>query len=379
MNLQKLRLGQLKPADGATTVGDVHFSNVKLLLPFEGSNGDATTTDSSNTNHSSFTFSGGAQISSGASKMGSTSLYLDGAGDYLTLGANSNFAIASSSDFTFEVWIKTDTISAMNSWVRGIFTLDSGGGAFSIALDDTSGLRAGKSDSGSWSLTGAGGNVGDDQWHHVALVRNSGTTTLYVDGTSAGSYADTDSYSDNSGSPRPLIGTRYDNTKGNFKGYMDDLRLTVGVARYTSNFTPPTTAHLTSAGDVNKHIVVNSDADGVAIGTGGINQARIAKAWVKFDGSAAAASMIQSSYNVSSMTDNGTGQWAVNFSAAMSDSDYSAVASFGGASGYSNSVGCARIGGSSTASLVQVSSSWDSSGTHTYYDFPQIHVQVFGN
>jgi hypothetical protein len=311
--------------------------------------------------------------------MGSTSLYLDGAGDYLTLGANSNFAIASSSDFTFEVWIKTDTISAMNSWVRGIFTLDSGGGAFSIALDDTSGLRAGKSDSGSWSLTGAGGNVGDDQWHHVALVRNSGTTTLYVDGTSAGSYADTDSYSDNSGSPRPLIGTRYDNTKGNFKGYMDDLRLTVGVARYTSNFTPPTTAHLTSAGDVNKHIVVNSDADGVAIGTGGINQARIAKAWVKFDGSAAAASMIQSSYNVSSMTDNGTGQWAVNFSAAMSDSDYSAVASFGGASGYSNSVGCARIGGSSTASLVQVSSSWDSSGTHTYYDFPQIHVQVFGN
>jgi hypothetical protein len=139
------------------------------------------------------------------------------------------------------------------------------------------------------------------------------------------------------------------------------------------------TAHLTSAGDANKQIIVNSSADGVDVGTGGINQARIAKAWVKFDGSAAAASMIQSSYNVSSMTDNGTGQWAVNFSTAMSDSDYSAVASFGGSSGYSNSVGCARIGGSSTTSLVQVSSSWDSSGTHTYYDFPQIHVQVFGN
>ena len=323
MALSKLRLGQLKPADGSTTVGDVHFPNVKLLLPFEGSNGDATTTDSSNTNHSSFTFSGGAQVSSGASKMGSTSLYLDGAGDYLTLGANSNFAIASSSDFTFEVWFKTDTISAMNSWARGIFTLDSGGGAFSIALDTTSGLRAGKADSGAWSLSGVGGSVGDNQWHHVALVRSSGTTHLYVDGTSAGSYSDTDSYSDNSGSPRPLIGTRYDTSNGNFKGYMDDLRLTVGVARYTSNFTPPTSAHLTSAGDVNKQIVVNSDADGVAIGTGGINQARIAKAWVNFDGTGTVA--IRSSYNVSSITDDGTGRYDVNFSTAMTDDDYSVV------------------------------------------------------
>ena len=316
MALSKLRLGQLKPADGSTTVGDVHFPNVKLLLPFEGSNGDTTTTDSSNTNHSSFTFSGGAQVSSGASKMGSTSLYLDGAGDYLTLGANSNFAIASSSDFTFEVWFKTDTISAMNSWARGIFTLDSGGGAFSIALDTTSGLRAGKSDSGSWSLSGVGGSVGDNQWHHVALVRSSGTTHLYVDGTSAGSYSDTDSYSDNSGSPRPLIGTRYNTSNGNFKGYMDDLRLTVGVARYTSNFTPPTTAHLTSAGDVNKHIVVNSDADGVAIGTGGISQARVAKAWVNFNGTSTVA--IRESYNISSLADRGTGLYSLNLSTALS-------------------------------------------------------------
>ena len=161
--------------------------------------------------------------------------------------------------------------------------------------------------------------MGDDQWHHVALVRNSGTTTLYVDGTSAGSYADTDSYSDNSGSPRPVIGARYDTSKGNFKGYMDDLRLTVGVARYTSNFTPPTTAHLTSAGDVNKHIVVNSDADGVAIGTGGINQTRIAKAWVNFNGTWTVA--IRESYNISSLADRGTGLYSLNLSTALSSAE----------------------------------------------------------
>ena len=376
MNLQKLRLGQLKPADGATTVGDVHFPNVKLLLPFEGSNGDTTTTDSSNTNHSSFTFSGGAQVSSGASKMGSTSLYLDGAGDYLTLGANSNFAIASSSDFTFEVWFKTDTISAMNSWARGIFTLDSGGGAFSIALDTTSGLRAGKSDSGSWSLSGVGGSVGDNQWHHVALVRSSGTTHLYVDGTSAGSYSDTDSYSDNSGSPRPLIGTRYNTSNGNFKGYMDDLRLTVGVARYTSNFTPPTTAHLTSAGDVNKHIVVNSDADGVAIGTGGINQARVAKAWLNYDGTTPS---IRDSYNIGSVTDNGTGKYTINYSTSMTDANYSIVVFAHDDESPSHwwrtavsQVGAAQLAGSFAVETIH-------SSVNDYRDSDTVCAQVFGN
>ena len=44
-----------------TTVGDVHFPKVKLLLPFDGSNAATTTNDESNSTHS-VTFAGGAQI-----------------------------------------------------------------------------------------------------------------------------------------------------------------------------------------------------------------------------------------------------------------------------------------------------------------------------
>ena len=77
------------------------------------------------------------------------------------------------------------------------------------------------------------------QWYHVALVKNSGTTTLYLDGTSEGSFSDSLTYIQ----PTTFrIGQRYAGTLYNLNGYLDDFRITKGVARYTANFTPPTQA-----------------------------------------------------------------------------------------------------------------------------------------
>jgi hypothetical protein len=74
-------------------------------------------------------------------------------------------------------------------------------------------------------------------WSHVALVRSNGTSTIYLDGTSIGSAADSANIYLNS------IGGFYPYSSGNsFRGYFDEVRITKGYARYTANFTPPTAA-----------------------------------------------------------------------------------------------------------------------------------------
>ena len=312
MNLQKLRLGQLKPADGATTVGDVHFPKVKLLLPFDGSNGATSTTDSSNTNNS-VTFVGTAQLSTAQSKFGGSSLLLDGNSDYVYV-SNSDLGTTSTESFTIEFW--TYLVDA-NDGNQVNWYSDYNGSSNGISFEKNSSnvLKVWNGDNA--RITGTT-TISSGQWYHMALSGTSGSYKLFLNGTQEGS---TSSDGFTGGSTIKYIGCFYWAGLGGavrlVNGYIEDFRITRGEARYTSNFTPPTSAHLTSAGDVNKHIVVNSDADGVAIGSGGINQARIAKAWCNFDGTGTPA--IRGSYNCSSISDMGTGSYKVNFSTGMSD------------------------------------------------------------
>ena len=321
MNLQKLRLGQLKPADGATTVGDVHFSKVKLLLPFDGSDGATSTADSSNMGNA-ITFNGNAQISTSQSKFGSSSAYFDGTGDYIDAGGSSLRSVCDSGDFALELWLYQDSRPDYASIITNYGT---GNGGWALYINSGSPQQVYW-----WHYNGSGWvylnqsqgtrtTITLDTWHHVAVTRSGNTFRLFLNGTQEDTITDSNNITASNGAV--FNGLRFGAINAGlqyaFHGYIDDVRITNGDARYTSNFTPPTTAHLTSAGDVNKHIVVNSDADGVAIGTGGINQARIAKAWCNFDGTGTPA--IRGSYNCSSITDEGTGKYKVNFSTGMTD------------------------------------------------------------
>ena len=336
MALSKLRLGQLKPADGSTTVGDVYFPQTSVLLPFNGSDAATSTSDLSNRN-GTVSFTGTAQLSTGASKFGSSSLLLDGNSDYITVSDSYWNSCISSGDFTVELWARWDSAALDGSTDTALI-----GNRGDISGSSSNGwqLRKYAANFISWYMRqgsswiylnysqGTKTTISADTWYHVAVTRSGNTWKLFLNGTAEDTITNSTSIVDG-GADGLIVGALAGGISGGpyayMDGYIDDVRVTVGHARYTSNFTAPTSAHLTSAGDVNKHIVVNSDADGVAIGTGGINQARIAKAWVHFDGTEAAADMIGSSYNVSSITDIDTGRYTINFATALTDANYSAV------------------------------------------------------
>ena len=373
MALSKLRLGQLKPADGSTTVGDVHFPKVKLLLPFDGSNGATSTTDSSNASNS-VTFVGTAQLSTAQSKFGGSSLLLDGNSDYIYI-ANDDLDFSSTESFTLEFWIYFNDIDDGN--IVNFYS-DYSGASNGMSIDKSTSnvLRAHNGDS--TRITGTT-TVSAGQWYHIALSGTSGSYKLFLNGTQEGS---TSSNGFTGGTTNKYIGTFYWAGLGGavrlVNGYIEDFRITKGEARYTSNFTPPTSAHLTQAGDANKYIVINPDADGVAIGSGGFNELRVAKAWAEFDGSGLT---LNASYNVSSVTDHGNRDYTINFGTAMADTNYSIV---GSNIGQSSSVSyywsvVTSSGNAKTTSAARINIPHIEDSSLTSNDPDAVNVIAFGN
>jgi hypothetical protein len=207
-------------------VADPYYNYTSLLLHMDGTNTSTSFTDSG-PNALAVTAVGNAQISTAQSKYGGASGYFDGTGDYLSLASNSQFAVGTS-DFTIEFWIY---ITARKSYGYIIWT-KGGGDALYISFDLAGNFLR---------LTNAGtvfavtSTLNLNQWYHVAVVRSSGSSKIYVDGIGGTAVACAASFVQSG----PLIGG--DSTANYFQGYIDDLRITK-YARFTSAFTPPAAA-----------------------------------------------------------------------------------------------------------------------------------------
>jgi hypothetical protein len=178
---------------------------------------------------------GNAQISTAEKKFGTGSLGFDGSGDYLTMRSVPDLTFGTG-NFTLESWINiaspndspiyesrtgytnaTDgfTLTAFSSTTIRIFTTSA---LITATVSNYSGI-----------------------WTHVAVVRLNGTTTLYVNGVSGGTTTSLNNLT--STDPVLIGGGRYGGSSPvSLNGYIDDLRITKGVARYTANFTPPASA-----------------------------------------------------------------------------------------------------------------------------------------
>jgi hypothetical protein len=174
----------------------------------------------------SITTNGNAQIDTAQSKFGGASGLFDGTGDYLRLPANAGLN-PGAGDFTLEFFFR------VNAWASSSH-LFMGNASFTIQRDNVSNLIVyDGSNRNLGSLPGTGA------WHHFALVRSGGgsnNTTAYLNGASAVQWTQTGATIFNSSSGS--IAGRTDGTLA-FNGWIDELRFTSGVARYTGAFTPP--------------------------------------------------------------------------------------------------------------------------------------------
>lgn len=179
---------------------------------------------------------GDAKVSTAQYKYGTASMYFDGTGDYLVTQSSALNALGSG-DFTIEMWLYP---SNTNSAYRAIIASD----AYAATTNGWTVYQNGTSIEMYYSSGGSTPNIftatsalTSSVWQHFALVRSSGTLKAYVNGTQVASVSN----SINFVGGKIFIG---DNNAGDyfFNGYIDDLRITRGSARYTTNFTPPTSA-----------------------------------------------------------------------------------------------------------------------------------------
>jgi hypothetical protein len=207
------------------------ITNTNLLLNF--TNGGII----DNTMMNDLETVGNAQISTSVKKYGTGSLAFDGTGDYLKLSNNAAGQAQGfgTGDFTIEAWVYITSSTAANN---GIYDCRYSSSATGPLIYYIPGSGMFMFYNGANQITGS--TITINTWTHVALVRSSGVTKLYLSGTQTGSsYTDTNNYT--SGANSGVVGAVYDGT-GSWNGYIDDLRITKGVARYTANFTPPTAA-----------------------------------------------------------------------------------------------------------------------------------------
>lgn len=212
---------------------DAYFSNVSLLLHMDGSNNSTTFTDSS-TNGLSLTVNGDTKISTTQSKFGGAAGYFDGTGDYLNTASSALFNFGGGTSFTIEFWIYTS--NAQQNAAGLVSQRFSNYAPFALQLYNGK-LRWVVSNAtvNGWSAIAVAttGTISNNTWQHIALVGDGTNVKAYVDATEVLS---TSQPSWTSANRTLYIGSDGDAA---FQGYIDDLRVTTGVAR---TITVPTAA-----------------------------------------------------------------------------------------------------------------------------------------
>ena len=178
---------------------------------------------------------GSAQVSTSVKKYGTGSLSFSSGGTGSNYLKSPYSEILGTGNFTIEGWYYlADATTGVANYLCCIGDTHNANGMLFFVYNNAILVYT----NNSTILTSSSG-LSNNTWTHVAFVRNSGTLTIYLNGTSIGSVSNSSNIFGGI-----TIGAQYDTATyyPYFNGYIDDLRITNGLARYTANFTPPTAA-----------------------------------------------------------------------------------------------------------------------------------------
>lgn len=235
---------------GITMTGTLDTGNdshTKVLLHFDGSDASTTFTDS-NAGGSAHTWTahGDAQIDTADKEFGTASGLFDGTGDYIDAPDHADFALGSG-DFTIDCWFKCTATTGSPRRIAGQCDATSVGvgNSFNLRRLGVTDVLFARVSVGTTNYdvqtTAQYTDLVNPGWHHAAVVRFGGMLTLYVDGVSAQSTAITGTVNDISNNLS--VGRMGEVVGGEWQGWIDEFRLSAGIARWTANFTPPTRAY----------------------------------------------------------------------------------------------------------------------------------------
>lgn len=229
-------------AVGDSIITDPNFSSVVLLLGFEGVDGATSTTDECATPHT-MSFLGNAQIDTAEKKFGASSLLLDGTGDYVSATDSADWDLGAG-QFTAETWVRFASGFGTNEAFLGQWGSAAGdqswffflnAGTLTFRFRDTGGTN--RDTTVAWTPT-------VNTWYHLAVDRDaSNKFRIYRDGSMVASA--TFSQTMQNGTGLLGLGRIPGFTTFDLNGWMDEVRVTKGVARYASDsgFTAPTAAY----------------------------------------------------------------------------------------------------------------------------------------
>jgi hypothetical protein len=217
----------------------VDDSYTKALLHFNGVDASATFTDESG---KTWTPAGDAQLDTAQKKFGTASGLFDGTADCINTPHHADFNFADA-DFTIDFWVRSTqttqyatlvckTPASFSTGMWSLMTSHTSAGDVAFFANEYSTLSP--------LLLTAGSLFNTGDWVHVALVRYGNDWALYVGGVSSATRTTATTISDLSAAIYVGADEQYGR---NFNGHIDELRISKGIARWTANFTPPTTEY----------------------------------------------------------------------------------------------------------------------------------------